>query len=409
LVEATETLPREQPIENYKKPKVVLREISLPYLRPYHSASMSNPNDYTVGWICAISTEHVAALAILDEEHEQLEYLSPNDNNNYTLGKIGKHNVVIAVLPPGECNTSSAAIVATHMLHSFPNVAFVLMVVIGGGAPSRYHDIRLGDIVVGASRDGKGGVFQYDLGKTIQDQRFQNTGFSREPPTILRTAVNELMAQYESKGHRLEELINGILEKNPRLRKKYKRPDPSSDRLYRTEITHPPDAEASCAVVCGDSSSELVLRLKRTEEEDNPAIHYGLIASANQLMKDAIVRDGLAAEKGVLCFDVGAAGVMNHFPCLVILGICNYSDSHKYKEWQGYAAMAAAAYAKDLLYRIPPNKIEAEKRIRDILSDQFEETSVISATGFSRYVSTRTSDPTIPQCDRSETHVTICL
>jgi hypothetical protein len=30
--------------------------------------------------------------------------------------------------------------------------------------------------------------------------------------------------------------------------------------------------------------------------------------------------------------------------------------------------MAAAAYAKDLLYRIPPTKIEAEKRVLDIIS-----------------------------------------
>ena len=35
---------------------------------------------------------------------------------------------------------------------------------------------------------------------------------------------------------------------------------------------------------------------------------------------------------------------------------------------QGYAAMAAAAYAKDLLGRIASNKVEAERRICDILS-----------------------------------------
>jgi nucleoside phosphorylase len=63
-----------------------------------------------------------------------------------------------------------------------------------------------------------------------------------------------------------------------------------------------------------------------------------------------------------------AAGLMNHFPCLVIRGICDYSDSHKNKEWQGYAAMVAAAYAKDLLYQIAPNRVEAEKKIGDILS-----------------------------------------
>jgi nucleoside phosphorylase len=85
------------------------------------------------------------------------------------------------------------------------------------------------------------------------------------------------------------------------------------------------------------------------------------------LIKDATVRDKLAAEKDVLCFEMKAAGLMNHFPCLVIRGICDYSDSHKNKEWQGYATMVAAAYAKDLLCRIALNRVEAEKRISDIL------------------------------------------
>jgi len=106
-----------------------------------------------------------------------------------------------------------------------------------------------------------------------------------------------------------------------------------------------------------------MLQPERTENEDNPAIHYGLIASTNQLMKDALVRDTLAAERDVLCFEMEAAGLINHFPCLVIRGVCDYSDSHKNKEWQGYAAIAAAAYAKDLLCRILLNKVEAEKRI----------------------------------------------
>lgn len=85
-------------------------------------------------------------------------------------------------------------------------------------------------------------------------------------------------------------------------------------------------------------------------------------------MKDAVIHDQLAAEKDVLCFEMEAAGLMNLFLYLVIWGICDYSDSHKNKEWQGYAAMAAAAYAKDLLSRIPPNKVEAEMRISDMLS-----------------------------------------
>lgn len=55
-----------------------------------------------------------------------------------------------------------------------------------------------------------------------------------------------------------------------------------------------------------------------------------------------------------------AAGLMNHFSCLVIRGICDYSDSHKNKEWQGYAVMAATAYAKHLLHVIRQNKLKDE-------------------------------------------------
>ena len=177
------------------------------------------------------------------------------------------------------------------------------MVGIGGGAPSPKHDIRLGDIVVSAPRNGKGGVFQYGFGKTIQDQTFRTTGILDQPPILLRGAISDIRAEYESEGHRLEDAINSVLEKRPRLQKKYKRPDPSSDKLYQSGVVYPKEDEVICLVACSVNPSTIVSRLGRTSEEDNPAIHYRLIASANQLMKDATIRDKLAAEKDVLCFE----------------------------------------------------------------------------------------------------------
>ncbi|KAL4810803.1 purine and uridine phosphorylase [Aspergillus unguis] len=324
---------------------------------------------YTIGWICAVSTELVAARAFLDEEHGRPEVIDAHDHNDYTLGRIGRHFVVIAGLAHGQYGLCSATSVAKSMLHSFPNIRIGLMVGIGGGAPSQKHDIRLGDIVVSAPHDGHGGVFQYDYGKAIQNQKFYATQSLNQPPEVLLTAVSGLKSQYESDGHQFDAAINSILERKPRLRKKYRRPDLESDRLYRSDIAHPIENDANCEVVCGDAKSKQIARRERTEYEDNPAIHYGLIASANLLMKDALIRDRLSAERGILCFEMEAAGLMNWFPCLVIRGICDYSDSHKNKEWQGYAAMVAAAYAKDLLHRIPPSKIEAERRIGDILAD----------------------------------------
>lgn len=329
---------------------------------------MSDPQQYTIGWISAIPTESVAAQQFFDERHDGPENVAQHDNNVYTLGRVGRHNVVMAVLPKGEYGTTTAAAVARDMLHSFPNIRIGLMVGIGGGAPSPKHDIRLGDIVVSSREGNTGGVFQYDYGKTIQDQAFHHTGFLDQPPAVLRAAVAGLEAKYEADGHQLGDQISEILEKKLRLRKKYSRPPATSDRLYRSDVVHPPDSLSSCSEGCGSTPGLLVTRAERGEEEDDPTIHYGLIASGNQLMKDAHIRDKLAAEKGVLCFEMEAAGLVNHFSCLVIRGICDYSDSHKNKEWQGFAAMMAAAYAKDLLRQIPPNKVETERPISEVLN-----------------------------------------
>ncbi|KAH0602112.1 hypothetical protein MHUMG1_00991 [Metarhizium humberi] len=314
---------------------------------------------YMVGWICAMGTEYVAAQELLDEEHDAPDFVSPNDANHYTCGRLGKHDVVIAVPPDGEYGTSSAAQVATNMQQSFPNIRIVVMVGTGGGAPSSKHDIRLGDIVVSAPHAGGGGVFQYDFGDTTRDLAFRRVRFLNQLPSVLRTALTGIRAQHRRKGHRLEETVDAMLDKNPRLRQEYSRPAPDTDRLFE-KVT---DGAGGCAGIL----SNLVPRRERTMDEDNPAIHYGLIASANHLIKDATIRDGLIVDKDVLCFETEAAGLMDRFPCVVIRGICDYSDSHANKEWQGYAAIVAAAYAKDLLGQIAPNRIRAEKKICDIL------------------------------------------
>ncbi len=332
---------------------------------------MLDTSNYTVGWICALSTEFTAAIALLDDPHEGPRCVATRDTNSYALGRIGSHNVVITVLPVSEYGKAAAANVAANMLSSFPNVRIGLMVGIGGGAPSSRHDIRLGDIVVSVPRDKTGAVFHYDFGKTIQGQEFQTTGFLDQPPKIVRTAVQHLKSHYEIHGHHIEETIDQVLQRFPRLRRIYSKPDQHKDRLYLSGVLHPQGGDGGCEVICGAGTSQepkLVVRSERTADEDNPAIHYGTIASADQMMKDAHIRDKLAAKEDVLCFEMEAAG-LNQFPCLVIRGICDYSDTHKNKEWQGYAAMVAAAYAKDLLSRIHPNQVETEKKITLILSN----------------------------------------
>ena len=194
---------------------------------------MPNPEQYTVGFICAIHSESIAASLFLDEEHDRPDYVSANDANNYTLGKMADHKVVIAVLPEGEYGLSSATAVIKDMLNSFPNIRIGLMVGIGGGAPTTKNDIRLGDVVVSSPKDGTGGVYQYDYGKLIQGQDFRQTGFLDQPSTLVRTTVSGLKAQYQRKGHRIGMSIMALLEENPRLSKEFSCPGEGKDHLYK--------------------------------------------------------------------------------------------------------------------------------------------------------------------------------
>src|SRR3569833_1250680 len=117
--------------------------------------------DYTVGWVCALEIELAAAQDMFDEEHEDLER-DEYDNNLYSLGRIGDHNVVIVCLPSGSIGTNPAATVATQLRSTFRSVRFGLMVGIGGGVPGTEADIRLGGVVVSEPRQSYSEVVQYD-------------------------------------------------------------------------------------------------------------------------------------------------------------------------------------------------------------------------------------------------------
>ena len=220
-------------------------------------------------------------------------------------------------------------------------------------------------------------MIQYDYGKSIQDQPFRITGFMSPPPMILRTAIHGLKANYALRGHQLNDKVTNTINQYPRLQEKYSRPDTRTDRLYKNNYVHPLDDDSTCIAVCSNTASDLVARPERTRETDDPVIHYGLIASANTLMKDAKMRDKIVQENNALCFEMEAGGLMNHFPCLVIRGICDYSDSHKNKLWQGYSAMVAAAYAKDIICELHPTKVESEGRLSTaILSGEYNKTNL---------------------------------
>lgn len=125
--------------------------------------SVLSPADYKIGWICGRVDGVIAAKALLDEFHEQQSDIFLTDDNSYTFGKIGGHNVVIAIQPWHNETAASTSNAAMNMIRSFSNIRLCFMVGIGGGIPSAAHDIRLGDVVVGSSNGAVGALLHYDI------------------------------------------------------------------------------------------------------------------------------------------------------------------------------------------------------------------------------------------------------
>ncbi|KAE8386051.1 hypothetical protein BDV23DRAFT_9169 [Aspergillus alliaceus] len=318
-------------------------------------------DEFQIGWICALPIEAAAAKEMLDESFGFLDEQDTTDPNIYTLGRIGKHYIVIACLPAGQYGNTAATIVANNMIRTFSKSLRVgLMVGVGGGIPSTMSDIRLGDIVISCPTGNCGGVLQYDMGKVGVDGKFTRTGSLNSPPRSLLAAVSAMRAAELTDDPHYPEYLRNAIGRTRRTQKAFTRPGQQSDRLFQIQHDHP--AAADNCDICPREWEET-----RNEREDNePQPHYGIIASGNSVIKHGWTREQLRMQTGALCFEMEAAGLMLDFPCIVIRGICDYSDSHKNKEWQGYAALAAASYTKELLGYIPKGQVSQESLATDL-------------------------------------------
>jgi len=340
--------------------------------------SVPGLEEYTLAWIAALPHERAAGTMMLDEEYAQPEDFTKNasDSNSYTWGRIGKHNVVIASLPAGEYGTITAAVTVQGLRSSFPHIRFGLLVGIGAGVPGEKHnvdntvtvrrDIRLGDVVVSSPDRANGGVVQYDLIKA--KEKVELKGSLNSPPQAVRHAVSALQAQHELKDPRISQTLANSIERYPRTAARYSRPVADVDRLFLASYRHTDAGDNDDCQRC------LELAEIKRPSRNTPEIHYGTIASGNTLIKNAEYRDELLrglrkVNVDPLCFEMEAAGLMNTFPCLVIRGICDYADSHKNDAWQRYAAVTAAAFAKELLEYVDAAEVRRSAKLREVLGN----------------------------------------
>ncbi|KAL4782604.1 nucleoside phosphorylase domain-containing protein [Aspergillus varians] len=301
-------------------------------------------SDYTTGWMCSTMTDVDAAMVFLDEEHPILPPIEPRGPCSYVLGRICRHNVVITF------PSADVAAATSNMIHSVPAIRYVLRVGIAGGAP--YHDkystdsedgldnigdIRLGDVVISPDTVQCEPIICMDL---LQEPVLVDRIYHGVPP-IVSSAVSAISRDIQGP------IFPMVLLESMEPRFQY--PASNEDCLFKSTIIHGYGDE-TCENCHGPLDINIVKRKDRRGV--SPRIHHGCIASANVILKDAILRDKLARKHGVLCFELGGAELMDGIPCLVICGICDYADSHINTRWQPYAGVTAASYARVLLGNI---------------------------------------------------------
>jgi nucleoside phosphorylase len=348
---------------------IIIREMDGELMSRGNSApSPTDRWDFKIAIICALPFEASTVSALFDKrwEYDQTYGRAPGDLNVYSTGVIGRHNVVLVHMP--NMGKVAAATTASCLRASFQGIRLALVVGICGGAPSRRQpseDILLGDVVVSE------GLVQYDLGSQFPSNIFVRKDTPRDnlprPGLEIRAALARLQTeQGQSWLHNKTSEYVSVLQQE--LGDKAAYPGMTEDKLFKSAYRHKHHGPLECTICAnGDGRDgvcsvairmsceqlkcdkhELVSRT-RVSQPSKPSVHFGLIASGDTVMKSGEDRDEIATRDGVIAFEMEGAGVWEHFPSLVIKGVCDYADSHKSKRWQGYAAVTAAAVMKAFL------------------------------------------------------------
>ncbi|KAJ4245967.1 hypothetical protein NW762_013711 [Fusarium torreyae] len=296
--------------------------------------------DFYVALICALPLEFDTICMVIDEfwDHEGDQYgRTYGDRNTYVTGRIGKHNVVAAMLGLGKVNSATTA---TSLRASYPNIQLAILVGICGAMP--YIDakpVRLGDVIISDT------IIQYDFGRQVNREFVRKKTSEGSSGSISRNVLNLMANLNTSFGRR--RLHERTMVYSEQL-------DAAAARTGQSERCTGP--YASMGNSFESKFQKQILAEEEYEEGDElrlaaPAIHFGPMASGDTVMLSAEYRDQIAQVEGVVGFEMEGAGLWRELPCIVVKGVSDYADSEKTKEWQDYAAATAAAASKALLER----------------------------------------------------------
>ncbi|KAF3927271.1 hypothetical protein ABW20_dc0109503 [Dactylellina cionopaga] len=370
------------------RPQFTPSESSYSLLSSRNSTLSSRPtsrDEFEIAIICALKAELDAVTLLVDEFFDvdgDAYGRAAEDQNTYMTGRIGRYNVVLALMPGmGKAN---AAKVAANFRSSYRGIELALLVGICGGVPrdNDNQEIILGDVII------SGSIVQYDFGRRFANKFTRKSTFSENigransdvrsfVATLSTCHVSELLEARTSQ--HLISLQMGALRRYPG---KYDYPGVMEDRLFEPTYRHKHHASFNCSdcdrcekssdPVCeramlGAVCSELlcdesrIVQRKRLEnkmhcsgstaEIQQPMVHIGPVASGDTVMRSGEDRDELVKQEKIIAFEMEGAGVWDNLSCIIIKGVCDYSDCHKNKKWQNFAAATAASAMKAILER----------------------------------------------------------
>uniref|UniRef100_A0A8R1XZS4 Winged helix-turn-helix domain-containing protein n=1 Tax=Onchocerca volvulus TaxID=6282 RepID=A0A8R1XZS4_ONCVO len=325
------------------------------------------PRDHpTVAILTCLFVEKQSIDAIISNSTTVHRYRSGGDSNIYTLGWIGKHQVVatkLAVIGDSREATTSAGSITTRLLGNFQHVEHVFIVGVGGGV-AHYTDasrhVRLGDVVV-SGPDPNSYVFAhaYTVDRATEHVNgFLVRNWNPQDAIITHIAKNmddKMIAEWDSI---TKTTIDRLDAANGDM--SFSRPPPQADLLAvpvgggQVVVIPHPNSERIISVVHVGSIGAMVSYRKQTFANEEQVGEDTSSATAQ-------FRDKFATNHNLRAVDAGFDSVIAAIngsridSWALIRGIADYQhgQSRASRMWQGYSSVRAAALTKTLILRLP--------------------------------------------------------
>lgn len=115
--------------------------------------------------------------------------------------------------------------------------------------------------------------------------KFVQTGSLNKAPTALRTAIAALKARHRIGKSKIPGYIGNIFQSHTDVKQNFNHPGLEHDSLFKANYEHE-QGQSDCQSCNIDQ-----LLLRKPRKNQDPVVHYGLIGSANQVMRHGATRE----------------------------------------------------------------------------------------------------------------------